>query len=849
MKINYLEVSGYKRFMLNNIKSFTITPKEMYQLIIGTNGSGKSSLIKELTPLPADASNYSKGGYKTISVTHHGVNYFLHSSGSKHSFLNENTNEELNPGHTITVQKELVKQIFGITPDSHNLMIGAETFHDMSPTRRREWFSKLSPFNYDYAFKVYNKLKETHRDISGTLKRSKARLVTESAKLINAEEESKLRKDVELTVKELNLLIEQSAPVERPLAHIREDLDDSMGKLTALSNKLIRMRLTSSYGTHPYGVNETKKEERDEWYQVIKPGFTSIEEIDEVIDKTRHEITAKETLINTVSDEHNKLLETASILTRTGNEGVSVIQGKINNANNDKIDILFKRKLCLEVTDPENALKALSSIHDDLTNILSTIKENADRRYSQVKMEEANRLQFVLRDTKRTLVSQLERLIVNKEHMEAHKTTSKVECPKCNHSWALNYSEERYQEILSLVAKKEQEVKDVEIKIKEVDDKIVELDNYSILFKEYVRYTKNWPLLNSLWDYLATNELISTAPIKALNTTNIFLHDLEFDVLAIAKDKELRELRELLKSAEAVGDANLNDCQDKIVKCETVLSQLTTELMQLKTSLNKHISYKNQLTEAFSIHAEIDSLMKNSRLLNDSLIENIRRNILNHCVRQLQTSLAIKQEALTAALMQNNLIADLQKQIDILTIEEEASKLLVKELSPTDGLIAEGLMGFVNTFVNQMNLVIRKIWSYPLKVLNCKVEDESSFQLDYKFPLMVSRSDNVVDDVKEGSTGMREIVNLAFKVVAMKYLGLADSILVLDEFASSFDKEHRVSAMNAIKTIMDQNSFTQLFMVSHYSEAYSAFTNAEVCVLCPKNVVTPGVNNRHVSIS
>jgi hypothetical protein len=480
---------------------------------------------------------------------------------------------------------------------------------------------------------------------------------------------------------------------------------------------------------------------------------------------------------------------------------------------------------------------------------LSTIKENADRRYSQVKMEEANRLQFVLRDTKRTLVSQLERLIVNKEHMEAHKTTSKVECPKCNHSWALNYSEERYQEILSLVAKKEQEVKDVEIKIKEVDDKIVELDNYSILFKEYVRYTKNWPLLNSLWDYLATNELISTAPIKALNTTNIFLHDLEFDVLAIAKDKELRELRELLKSAEAVGDANLNDCQDKIVKCETVLSQLTTELMQLKTSLNKHISYKNQLTEAFSIHAEIDSLMKNSRLLNDSLIENIRRNILNHCVRQLQTSLAIKQEALTAALMQNNLIADLQKQIDILTIEEEASKLLVKELSPTDGLIAEGLMGFVNTFVNQMNLVIRKIWSYPLKVLNCKVEDESSFQLDYKFPLMVSRSDNVVDDVKEGSTGMREIVNLAFKVVAMKYLGLADSILVLDEFASSFDKEHRVSAMNAIKTIMDQNSFTQLFMVSHYSEAYSAFTNAEVCVLCPKNVVTPGVNNRHVSIS
>jgi len=46
-----VELHRFKRFTLNNIETFVYTPKAKLQLIQGTNGVGKSSLINELTPL------------------------------------------------------------------------------------------------------------------------------------------------------------------------------------------------------------------------------------------------------------------------------------------------------------------------------------------------------------------------------------------------------------------------------------------------------------------------------------------------------------------------------------------------------------------------------------------------------------------------------------------------------------------------------------------------------------------------------------------------------------------------------------------------------------------------------
>ena len=52
-RVRILSITLYKyiRFELTNTEKVTYTPSEIVQIILGTNGCGKSSLLSQLTPL------------------------------------------------------------------------------------------------------------------------------------------------------------------------------------------------------------------------------------------------------------------------------------------------------------------------------------------------------------------------------------------------------------------------------------------------------------------------------------------------------------------------------------------------------------------------------------------------------------------------------------------------------------------------------------------------------------------------------------------------------------------------------------------------------------------------------
>jgi hypothetical protein len=65
------------------------------------------------------------------------------------------------------------------------------------------------------------------------------------------------------------------------------------------------------------------------------------------------------------------------------------------------------------------------------------------------------------------------------------------------------------------------------------------------------------------------------------------------------------------------------------------------------------------------------------------------------------------------------------------------------------------------------------------------------------------------------------------------------------------DSAHRISAFKAVTDVLLNSDYSQIFMVSHYSESYGSLTNSEICVLCDANIVIPEntVFNKHVVIS
>lgn len=844
MKIIYQKLVGYKRLALANIRSFEYTPEELIQLILGTNGSGKSSVVKELTPLPADPADYSKDGSKTIKIKHRGNLYTMStvfSPKTTHSFLKDG--EEQNPGGTATVQRELVKNAFGVTPEIHDLLTGVEKFHLMSPSRRREWFTILSDISYDYALSVYAKLKERSRDVSGALKLAKKRLVTETAKVISDAEEKKLQSDLNALHSELNLLIEQSAPLDNPVAFYEQNETEMLAELSRLSNKLLRMRFVAPYGVHP-----THGYERNEWYELVRPGFSSIEEIDTLLGEIKSQITVKETVISGLAADHKKYSDTLAILKRTGEAGANALKEKLEVLRAERSGILAKRKLGLEFTDAGNAQSALESAYELLVYTFSHIPENADKRFNNARLQELEQLTFTAKDSRTGLLNQIAALASRKSHMDAHKTNGAISCPKCKHGWILGYSATDHESLINDIDTKEAEVRVLDERLAGIEKEITEIREYSDLYRDFSRCTKNWPILNPFWTYLIEEEIVTRSPKRAMSVMETLRLDLGLAVKADAVESEISETKEILIAAESTGNATLSETTIKMDECDHLIGNLTSEVANLQSSHAAYSHYKRQLTEAIELGNTISALRKSAEKNNADMIEMVRRETLNHCVRQLQHQLALKQTTLTQAQLQKGIIADIAKQIHALEIDDEAARLLVSELSPTDGLIAEGLLGFIRNYTGQMNGIIRKIWSYPMHILDCGKSGDAGADLDYKFPVMVKTKENVVPDVKLGSAGMQEMFDLSFKIVAMRYLGLSESPLFLDEFGKGFDEDHRVNASAAVKSLMDTQAFTQLFMISHYDATYGSFTNAEVCVLDATNISVPSVHNRHVVI-
>ena len=72
MRIIELELHKYIRLAFSAVETIVYRPELDSQIIIGSNGSGKSSLMSELNPLPVPKNYMLPGGYKRVEVEHKG---------------------------------------------------------------------------------------------------------------------------------------------------------------------------------------------------------------------------------------------------------------------------------------------------------------------------------------------------------------------------------------------------------------------------------------------------------------------------------------------------------------------------------------------------------------------------------------------------------------------------------------------------------------------------------------------------------------------------------------------------------------------------------------------------------
>ena len=825
VRINYIELVDFTRMSLNNIKRFKLTPSERIQLVLGTNGSGKSSLMGELSPLPAISSNYGKEGSKTISITHRNNNYLLVSSfhpTQKHSFLKNG--EELNTGGTITVQKDLVKSEFGYRQDIHDLLTGSEKFSMMSPSKRRQWLTELCETNYDYAIAVYNRIAERSRDTSGALKLAKKRLVVETSKIISAEEVQKIQDDISALLREIDILYNARTEEGREVSEIQNEQQRLETEIIAISNRLFSVK----------GAFANRQ-------------IFTAEQIQSDIENIKHELTRLETQVDIHSKNHADLKEKHEIYQKTGAVGLDDLRQKYDELVKKKEELQEYKRLGLTFENPTIAKAALESIYDVLHRVLHELPSNEGRHFSSEKLQEAKDKEFQLKERLKQAQAILEQYRHQKTHLEQLRDGEPVECPKCDHRWAPGFSAELYQKITDGIQKGAEFVENTQAELGVLQTIIEENNHYGDLFREYTRCMRATAVLQPMWSILV--DKIQTSPLYCLKIIDQLKADLEIDLQCVALDEEVARNNHLIELAIKANNLDIDKICEQMELLEQQLGDLAMRMRQCREQLAQKQNDLQRVNEITKLGIRIDEYRKQLSSGTDELIKATRNAVINQCLRELQIELAQKQNALNEINVQKGIVNDIDASITRLMMEEEALKILVASLSPHDGLIAEGLLGFIRNFVRKMNTLIRKIWTYKLEVRDCSIDSEHGAELDYKFPMVVGEHNNVVPDISKGSAGMREIIDLSFKIIAMQYLDLQSFPLFADEFGHAMDAEHKSATVHLIKYLMEHFAFSQLWMISHDFVQFTALSNTDVCVLCENNIVVPSKYNEHVEMA
>lgn len=826
-----LELFKYKRMMLNSIEHFKMDLTAPVQIILGTNGSGKSSLLQELSPLPASSNDFFKDGFKLIEISHNSKHYTLKSdfeNGQHHSFICDGV--ELNPGGTVTVQRDLVKIHFSITSDIRELLISQSGFHKMSTSERRYWFTKLCDTNYDYAISVYNKIKERARDTSGALKLAKKRLGLETANLITEQEQ----KDIQNRCNDLLSFLDHLMQF-RSNQNFNDDFD--------LKNQSRKN-------------NELMTEIAQAIYKLKKSllGTGSIVKQEEIVKaivehQTRYQL-AKEK-IDSLMQSFNALEEKVKIIKAQAGTDIESLQANLQILL-DKQQLL-KNQLVFDsyYDSPNTLLTTVNNLEDIIFNIFNQIDSNENNYYSRAQYEKDN-AQFAKTQesitTNTNTLNKITAFITTQEEIRSH---DKTECPNCNHKWNAGFDQINYDK--AFIAKESiqstlDELYTVSAEIKERMDKTLVYFN---LLKDYRHLVQGYPQLSKMWQAIEADNNISLSPKTVTNKVQLFKKDLFTSVEITTLNEKIIELKTHIEIAEKVKqqDTTLTLKQrDELSEQITEQNNILTSTRQKITLLNKQNDLLNQIND---LCIKLEKLIAVNESNCVKLVEYERVAAINDIIKSVQISLSKEQNILSDVKLQRALIEDLSNQITILEKQELAAKMLCSELSPIDGLIAEGMTGFIRSFVFQMNKIIKKVWLYPLEVLPCGVTDGESVELDYKFPMVIQNNHkDPTEDVSKGSSAMTEIIDLAFKIVAMKYLGLQGTPLMLDELGRAMDTEHKIKIIELIKQINDQHIFSQIFMISHDILHYGALSNTEICVLCDANILLPKgcVFNQHITI-
>lgn len=812
LQITELELVNNNRLGLLSSNIFKHTFDKQYTAIGGINGAGKSTILNELSPLPANMSDYDNDGYKKITLQKDEDIYVLTSSGSrpgKHSFLLNGV--ELNSGGTMKVQYSLVEEHFGYTPKIHQVLIGKRNLSIMSPAERQQWFADISGMDNDFISKFWNLIKGGLRDNTGALKNINHKIADTSLQLMKEEDLNHITELHNTYAKVLGDLTDLKKKFEQPFPS-----SSNMSEEHAFTEELKKINEDSRYHYHKL-------------VSAIAERFNFSRANDDLNHLTRdsQRLLEERTQLEEKIQQINDVLDTY----QTDEEiDIPQLEASIAECNQqlqhdypaELPDVYTKLKAAFPGV---NLIKRLSSIYATHSNNLRHIDDAllemkpASLPYRQLK--EQYQLKFDELKTSQHRVDTLRVMIDNntKTCMSIDSEHNKETCPQCKHVFTRENVRNQLSSIFQSNGAMAEEVKELESKLTSLDKEVsqlkYELDNYRVVL-EFIRDDESGLIQYFLNSYSSATSIpnlmreIAYNPRSFVGAFNKWVDNIN-DILSYAGIIDTRDLYQAqldkgmrLKSTEYI---TLNEKlkilirqHDDVNKTYSIVSQQITNQRAATKAMETYLNELSGLNDQVDrLYVRANSIFKREW---DNALEQMMALVSE---KADDINRQIKYQSGVHFLIQS--YTENQKAVE-LAIDDH--KELMKILDPKTGLIAKSLIGFIRHFVRNMNNLVEQIWQYPMAI---EIEEDDDFTKDYRFPVRVG--EHLRDDVSTLSLGQTDIMDIAFRITLYNHLDMKGFPLLLDEAGSSLSVSHRAGFFNLVKRLVEHGYFSQVFFITH----------------------------------
>lgn len=830
MRIREIFLEGYLRLKLNRVNSVRMTPSELVQLVIGTNGSGKSSLLEQINHWPADRKDFKVGGVKEVTSDHNGrvyrtVQHFAKKSSSFEFWMDD---QNLNDGGTGSVQKELIKEHFKLDQDLVDMMMGKVKFTALNPTQRRDWLTKISGMDLSYALGLHKRIASAARDVQGAKKILDKRLTNDSDGLWDSDQWESMKATSGRLSDIVTQLMDWRNPSIRSLRDVNGDFEQHVAKMNRMA-ETVGDKIINHDNLVCAERNLRSLTDFQEHLNVIGQDLASCE-------ATRSHLMGElETLDKDLTDIRSKVSIDVDRWTKRKNE----LDQRIASLSNrhfeyDWASIDYGWGSILE----ELRVQLYQFFEDkETTDFIANVDVdtyNQERARITTYSDEANKAKNTIEKIKHRI----------RDIEEARDE----ECPKCKFVYKPGVSENELAELRASLVKHE-ELYDQRCKAITYSTEVVNThDLKQTNLRQFRDIVSCYPAFRSLWNKLVDGDYLYNNLRTLLIQVENFIE--EFKAMCAIKEQKdaLLEVEDVLRKTNT--DGNLSERLEQLTKREEEmagrLQSITARMEQLsKESTNtKTTIAKAQYIE--KLEGELVDMMDTFDKLCAERLSALTEAKIMEDIQLHQTKLANVSRAIQDQETKRAIVDDMKAKVGSMEEDYAAWKMLEEAMSPKTGLIADQLLGFMHSFTESLNDIIERVWAHELKVIPCNGD---ATNLDYKFAMQVDGSSHHVPDISVGSSGQVDMINFAFVLLTMTYLGLTDFPLYADELGASFDEEHRENLQRFLKTLLETNNCSQLWMISHAYAVQNSLGACEVCVVDKTNITVPTRYNDHVEFA